>query len=58
MDGLYIGTSTEKGDKGDPGESGTIWFDGHGPPNLIPEAKEGDYYLDLDTGKIYKLKWG
>jgi len=37
--------------------AGTSWFDGHGIPDAIPGAKEGDYYLDLDTGIIYKLNW-
>lgn len=37
--------------------AGTRWFDGHGMPDAIPGAKEGDYYLDLDTGIVYKLNW-
>jgi hypothetical protein len=56
MDGFYVGGSPS-GEKGDPGEPGTKWFNGHGPPGDIPEAKEGDYYLDVDTGKVYNLKW-
>ena len=54
MGGFHISTCGDKGDKGDPG---TRWFDGHGPPEFLPDAKEGDFYLDLDTGKIYKLTW-
>jgi hypothetical protein len=54
MDGFYIGTSGEKGEKGEPG---TKWFDGFGPPNLVPGAAEGDYYVDRETGKVYKLTW-
>lgn len=30
-------------------------FDGSGPPADIPDAKVGDFYLDVNTGKLYKL---
>jgi len=56
MDGIYIiGGGT--GLKGDAGEPGAKWFDGHGPPTSIPGAHEGDYYLDVDTGTVYRLQW-
>lgn len=32
-------------------------FDGSGPPINVIGAREGDYYLDIDTGKVYKLTW-
>ena len=38
--------------------TGGKWFDGSGPPMNITGADEGDYYLDVDSGKIYKLNWG
>jgi hypothetical protein len=38
----------------------SVWHDGHGPPpdpylNPLPDALPGDYYLDLDSGGIWKL---
>lgn len=54
MADMVIGTASTPGEKG---ERGTRWFDGHGPPVQVPDAKEGDYYLDVDSGQIYKLKW-
>jgi hypothetical protein len=57
MEGFYIAACGEKGDKGDPGEKGTKWFDGFGPPSMVPGAAEGDYYVDVETGKVYKLTW-
>ena len=41
-----------------PEGSGTNWFDGHGPPVDVLGAKVGDYYLDVDSGLIYKLAEG
>lgn len=57
MDGFYIATAGEKGERGEPGVDGTRWFDGHGPPADVGEAREKDYYIDVDTGKVYKLMW-
>ena len=54
MPELHLTGCGEKGDKGDPG---TMWFDGHGLPGQVPEAREGDYYINLDTGNVYKLQW-
>ena len=34
---------------------GGVWFDGGGPPDVIPNARAGDYYLDTITGRVYKL---
>ncbi|MCF7547617.1 hypothetical protein [Pseudonocardia sp. WMMC193] len=32
------------------------WFQGHGaPPPVIPGAKRGDMYVDLDSGAFYQL---
>jgi len=30
-------------------------FEGYGPPGGIPEAVEGDYYLELVSGDLYKF---
>lgn len=57
MADMFIGTAAGVGEKGDKGDPGTRWFDGSGPPDLVAGAKEGDYYLDVDTGKVYKLAW-
>lgn len=35
--------------------SGGTWFDGHGEPVDIPEAHIGDYYLDVDSCRVYKF---
>lgn len=32
------------------------WFSGSGgPPPVIPGAKRGDMYIDLDSGQLYQL---
>jgi hypothetical protein len=52
------GTPGDKGDSGDPGDPGVrgnTWFSGPGVPTDIPSAIAGDYYLDTDTGDVYKL---
>ena len=56
MDGLFIGVAGEKGDKGDPGERGTKWWYGNGLPAPPPDAIEGDFYMDVETGKVYELR--
>jgi len=56
VDGLFIGVAGEKGDKGDPGERGTKWWYGNGLPAPPPDAIEGDFYMDVETGKVYELK--
>lgn len=35
--------------------TGTVWFNGHGPPVNVPGANPGDYYLDVDAGVSYLL---
>ena len=57
MPEIFISTCGAPGPKGDPGDPGTRWFDGVGPPGVIPEASAGDYYIDVETGKVYKLMW-
>ena len=52
-----------KGPKGDPGPPGTVegafegtaWWTGQGVPDVVMGSKPGDYYIDTDTGTIYKL---
>ena len=46
----------EKGEKGDPGQRGTKWFSGPGPPSIVPDAVEGDYYLDREAGMVYEMQ--
>ena len=39
------------------GSSGTVWFNGAGPPPLtISGANPGDYYLDGISGNFYVLE--
>jgi hypothetical protein len=42
---------------GYPGRDGIYWFTGHGQPDMqaIVGSHPGDYYMDLDTGEVYKL---
>lgn len=49
-----------RGPKGDPGPSGAPagprWYYEHGVPESVPAgASPGDFYMDLDTGYIYRL---
>ena len=39
------------------GEDGSVWFSDSGTPSTqtTPGAKNGDFYLDTDTGKVYCL---
>jgi hypothetical protein len=32
---------------------GSMWYNGHGAPGVIPGAMSGDYYLDVDSGLSY-----
>jgi hypothetical protein len=36
--------------------SGTRWWSGDGPPDELPQAKPGDYYLDGRSGDVYVLE--
>lgn len=36
-------------------ERGATWWEGHGTPTVVVGASPGDYYLDLDSGLVYKL---
>lgn len=45
------------GPQGPPGsgdEDPTTWY-GQGPPGTIIGSSPGDYYVDTETGTIYKL---
>jgi hypothetical protein len=46
-----------RGPAGEPGPAfdGTAWWYGAGPPGAVTGSKPGDFYLDTDTGVIYKL---
>jgi hypothetical protein len=39
------------------GEGGQAakWHHGEGPPSEVPGANVGDYYLDIQSGEVYKL---
>lgn len=39
-----------------PAYEGTAWWYGDGKPGTIVGAKAGDYYMDVVTGDVYKLK--
>ena len=41
-----------KGEKGDPGNPGSLWHNGSGVP-LLTVGNNNDYYLDNDTGDVY-----
>lgn len=43
------------GERGERGPEGSVIFRDHGPPSkdVLAEAREEDYYLDLDTGLLY-----
>lgn len=34
----------------------TVWYQGEGPPGLVPGAKAGDCYLDTLTSDVYRLE--
>jgi len=39
-----------------PGSNGgTRWWSGDGPPGLLPDARAGDFYLDITSGDLYAL---
>lgn len=46
-----------KGPVGPPGPSfdGTAWWYGIGAPGTVLGSKPGDYYVDTDTGVVYRL---
>ncbi len=59
-----IGPKGDKGDQGvsgTPGVNGSIIYSGSGEPD-IKIGKEGDFYLDIQSGKLYGAKtkdsWG
>lgn len=39
-----------------PAFTGTSWWFGEGPPDLVVGSKVGDRYMDLDTGIVYTLR--
>lgn len=39
---------------GPTGRRGSFWFPGSGAPSIIPEQIDGDFYLRLETGDVYK----
>jgi hypothetical protein len=40
-----------------PGSNGgTRWWSGDGPPGLLPDARAGDFYLDITSGDLYQLE--
>lgn len=41
--------------KGDTGLRGTWWWWGAGPPPDVPEAIDGDMYLDTTNGDVYYM---
>ena len=45
------------GPKGDTGYA-TTWRDGSGAPVALALDKDGDYYLDIVTGAVYKYNLG
>jgi hypothetical protein len=48
------GPQGTQGTTGPTGPRGNTWFSGAGPPpNPIPGAVPGDYYLDTTAGDIY-----
>lgn len=50
------GPPGEQGIPGVDGVPGTQWFEGHGAPaDPYPGARDGDYFLDVDTGDVYVL---
>jgi hypothetical protein len=38
------------------GSSGTVWFNGDGPPGQLAGAEPGDFYLDGISGLFYVLE--
>jgi hypothetical protein len=54
------GETGEKGDKGDTGDTGAkgldgaTWYSGNGIAGINSIGKNGDFYLDTNTGDIYK----
>lgn len=48
------GTPGPTGPSG-PSYSGVGWFFGEGAPTTVIGSKPGDFYLDTNSGTIYKL---
>ncbi|MES1927554.1 collagen-like protein [Salinisphaera sp. T31B1] len=44
-----------QGTPGADGANGAKWFDGSGAPGTVSGASAGDYYLDTDSGDVFKL---
>ena len=36
--------------------AGTRWWHGEGPPEVLPQARSGDFYLDGLNGEVYVLE--
>lgn len=47
--------STIPGPAGEPGTRGTMWFTGEGPPAGGENFIEGDMYLDVSNGEIWRF---
>lgn len=51
------GDTGATGDKGDAGKDGSTWLTGVGSPKDKTDlnAKDGDFYFDTESGKVYRL---
>lgn len=63
VDNGFTGTEAEwleslKGSDGTDGVDGSKWFTGRGLPadNTVNGAKEGDFYVNVNTNTVYKLE--
>lgn len=55
-----VGPQGRDGNNGVDGARGSIWLSGHGKPKKKDGVNVNDYYLDVDTGDVYKkdvLAW-
>lgn len=51
-----MGPQGPEGPRGFDGTfGGTAWFSGNGPPETVIGSKPGDYYIDVESGLVYKL---
>lgn len=52
------GDQGPKGDTGNAGARGTKWFTGTGSPGSLTDERDGDLYLNLETGQVWKFSNG